>query len=153
MVNETTIYSALQNLPYATELGNYDEQTAQNLLVLPAGKYEIKITGAMNPDATTGSRQIRLGSFVLLEWNNSSNTPQIQQQEVTINVNLAGQSTINGQRPGTLDAPPVSYVIQYRTTPSLNLISKGELDQKNQELLLLQEQMQQQKEDHNATSL
>ena len=123
------------------------------MLVLPAGKYEIKITGAMNPDATTGSRQIRLGSFVLLEWNNSSNTPQIQQQEVTINVNLAGQSTINGQRPGTLDAPPVSYVIQYRTTPSLNLISKGELDQKNQELLLLQEQMQQQKEDHNATSL
>ena len=131
MVNETTIYSALQNIPYTTLLGNYDTQTAANLLVLPAGKYEIKITGAMNPDATTGSRQIRLGSFLLLEWNNSADQPQINQQETTINVTLAGQSTINGQRPGTIDAPPVSFVIQYRTTPSLELISKAELDQKN----------------------
>ena len=131
MVNETRIYSALQNIPYTTLLGNYDTQTAANLLVLPPGKYEIKITGAMNPDATTGSRQIRLGSFLLLEWNNSADQPQINQQETTINVTLAGQSTINGQRPGTIDAPPVSFVIQYRTTPSLELISKAELDQKN----------------------
>ena len=77
MVNETRIYSALQNIPYTTLLGNYDTQTAANLLVLPPGKYEIKITGAMNPDATTGSRQIRLGSFLLLEWNNSADQPQV----------------------------------------------------------------------------
>lgn len=140
LVNETTIYSALQNLPYTTRIGSYGAQSQFVIATLAAGKYEIKISGQMIPNATTGERQIAIGSFPILAWNNSADAPTIQNQAVLLEVNLTQTTQILGLRPGTIDAPPVAYQVAYRSTPSLELITKSELDQKNQEIIENQEQ-------------
>ena len=133
MVNETRIYSDFQNLPYTTFINTLVGQGTLIVANLPAGKYEIKIGGSMLANTSTGERQITVGGQTVLSWNNSSE-PIIDHQETTIEVIATTTLQIAITRPGTVDAPPLAYQIAYRSTPSLELITKAELYKKNQGL-------------------
>ena len=106
MVNETVPYTSFQNLPYTTRIGSYGAQSQFVIFTLAPGKYEIKISGQMIPDTNTGERNISIGAFPILAWNNSADAPTIQNQTVTLEVDLTIQTQITGQRPGTLITPP-----------------------------------------------
>ena len=146
MVNETRIYSSLQNLPFTTLFGTYASQstTGQVFATIPAGHYEIRVSGIMLANADTGERRIGIGSGIpLLAWSNSTNAPDISHKETTIEVDLPDGGSIRGDKIGTPDAPPVAYQIAYRTTPSLDLITSADLYKKNQGLEAYFEEQQQ----------
>ena len=146
MVNETRIYSSLQNLPFTTLFGTYASQatTGQVFATIPAGHYEIRVSGIMLANADTGERRIGIGSGIpLLAWSNSTNAPDISHKETTIEVDLPDGGSIRGDKIGTPDAPPVAYQIAYRTTPSLDLITSADLYKKNQGLEAYFEKQQQ----------
>lgn len=134
MVNETRAYSDFQNLPWNSIVQTYSIQSTQIFLTLAPGKYELKLGGLMLADTDLGERRLVVGAQSVLSWNNSSDRPQTEQQDITLDVNLINTTQITGIRPGTIDAPPVIFRISYRSTPSLDLISKGELNKKNQEI-------------------
>lgn len=132
MVNPTTIYSSLQNIPFTVITGNYQAIGSQVLATLSAGLYEVKIAGTKTT-AGQAERNITINGLVILEFS------QPQHQETTLFFENTGPITITGNNPtGTANAF-ISYQISYRKTPSLELISLAELNQMNQELEHMQE--------------
>ena len=150
MVNETRSYSSLQNLPFNTQIGTVPA-TNQNSIILqtlPPGIYEIKfgagLTGSL---ANNGQRQFVLNGNVVFEWSDGAE-PTLEHQETTLFIRSANPIIVQMAKPGTVAAPGISYQLSWRSTPSLELISKAELYKKNQgldEFFKQQEQLQEQK--------
>ena len=109
MVNETRIYSSLQSIPYTAFANVTPNQNTVSLGVLTPGKYEIKAGGQMLADDDVGERAIVIGSTTILIWSNSVNLPDYQFKEITFEFNVQNTVAVNITRPGTLDAPPLSY--------------------------------------------
>ena len=137
MVNETRSYSSLQNLPFNTQIGTVPA-TNQNSIILqtlPPGIYEIKfgagLTGSL---ANNGQRQFVISGNIVFEWSGGAE-PTLEHQETTLFIRSANPIIVQMARPGTVAAPGISYQLSWRSTPSLNLITKAELMKKNQEII------------------
>ena len=130
MVNETIPYSSFQNLPYTTRIGVYNETTPINVVDLPPGKYEIILSGIMDSGPDPGNRQFVINTVPILLWFNGAE-PLITRQSATLEIDSDVNVLIQLLKSPSLDSEPLYYQAAWRSTPSLELITKAELEKKN----------------------
>ena len=83
--------------------------------------------------ANNGQRQFVLNGNVVFERSGGAE-PTLEHQETTLFIRSANPIIVQMAKPGTVAAPGISYQLSWRSTPSLNLITKAELYKKNQGL-------------------
>ena len=127
LVNETTIYSSIQNIPYTGIQGNIT--SAGSILTLGPGKYELIGEFTLESFGAASQVRIQLDSDIMLRWFGGSagdDVPGVKKSFTTVLEESANTILNMTQNSGT--NAEMDYNVLYRSTPRLALASASELE-------------------------